>query len=196
MHAPVRLSVLASLALVAGLSAQTPQPFPRPQSPKPMPAPVTTPAPSAAPAPTPSPAVPAKTPQAAATSTIDPDHPTTEQLGIFLPAAAQFIASYDAGRGQRYYLFGTPQPFAEVVLAYRTALKDKGSLVFEQPATHTWEIGKFREESMGFPPGITVKDYTTGGSAGYPNPRRGEQPERFPTVIQVVPPPPGSPGRR
>ena len=177
MPAPLRLAALACLVLTTGLSAQTPQPFPRPQAPK------TTP-------PAPAPAA------AAALPVIDPDRPTADQLGIFVPAAAQFVTSYEAGRGQRYYIFGTRQPFAEVVLAYRTALKDKGTLVFEHPPTHTWEIGKFREESMGFPPGVTVKDYTAGGSAGYPNPRRGEQPERFTTLIQIVPPPPGATGRR
>ena len=36
---------------------------------------------------------------------------------------------------------------------------------------------------MGFPPGVTVKDYTSGGSAGYPNPNRGTPPERFATLI-------------
>jgi len=39
---------------------------------------------------------------------------------------------------------------------------------------------------MAFPPGVTIKDYTWGGLAGYLNPRRGAKPERFPTVIQIV----------
>jgi hypothetical protein len=34
-----------------------------------------------------------------------------------------------------------------------------------------------------------VKDYTWGGAAGYPNPKAGATPERFPTVIQIVPAP-------
>jgi hypothetical protein len=40
---------------------------------------------------------------------------------------------------------------------------------------------------MAFPPGVTVKDFQTQLSAGYPNPRLGGQPARFPTVIQIVP---------
>ena len=108
---------------------------------------------------------------------------------------AQFITSYDAGRGQRYYLFGASAPFAELVQFYRTALKERGSLVFEQPPTHMFEVGRFREETMAFPPGVTIKDFTAVGG-GYPNPRRGEQPERFATIIQIVPAPPPPPARR
>ena len=48
-------------------------------------------------------------------------------------------------------------------------------------------IGRYRAETMAFPPGVTVKDFTWGGSAGYPNPVPKAQPERFPTVIQIVP---------
>ena len=50
-----------------------------------------------------------------------------------------------------------------------------------------FEIGRFREETMAFPPGVTVKDYTWGNLKGYLNPKPGAQPERFPTVIQMVP---------
>jgi len=101
--------------------------------------------------------------------------------------SAQFIASYDAGRGQRYYLFGTTAPFSEVVSYYKTLLRQKGDLVFDQPPTHMFEVGSFREESMSFPPGVTVKDFTWGGSGGYLNPKPGAQPERFPTIVQIVP---------
>jgi len=106
-------------------------------------------------------------------------------LGAPIFKDAQFLASYDAGQGQRYYLFGTTASFAEVVAYYRTALRQRGDVVFEEPATHMFEIGRFREESMAFPPGVTVKDYTWGNLKGYPNPKG--QPERFPTVIQMVP---------
>ena len=108
-------------------------------------------------------------------------------LGAPIFTGAQFLASYDAGQGQRYYLFGTTGSFAEVVAFYRTALRNRGDVVFEEPATHMFEIGRFREESMAFPPGVTVKDYTWGNLKGYANPKPGGQPERFPTVIQMVP---------
>jgi hypothetical protein len=40
---------------------------------------------------------------------------------------------------------------------------------------------------MAFPPSVTIKDFTWGGSAGFLNPNKGGSPERFPTVIQIVP---------
>ena len=116
-------------------------------------------------------------------------------LGVPLYPAAQFLTSYDAGRGQRYYLYGTSASFADLVTYYRTQLKERGNLVFEEPPTHMFEIGRFREETMAFPPGVTIKDWTFAGSQGYPNPRRGVQPARFPSVIMIVPPPPATPGR-
>ena len=185
-------ALLCSLVLAGAAAAQTPQPFPR-QPARPAPAPPPAPpaaAPASAPASTGTQAVPVS-------QAINPTAPTAAQLGIFIPATAQFVASYDAGRGQRYYIFGTAASFADVVAAYRNSLKEKGTVVFEQPPTHLFEVGKFREDTMGFPPGVTVKDYTAGGSAGYPNPTRGAQPERYATLIQIVPPPPTTPqGKR
>jgi hypothetical protein len=102
---------------------------------------------------------------------------------------SQFIASYDAGRGQRYYLFGSTASFGELVTYYRTLLKQRGDLVFDIPATHQFEIGRYREDTMAFPPSVTIKDFQSDVSPGYPNPKPGGQPARFPTVIQVVPPP-------
>jgi hypothetical protein len=99
----------------------------------------------------------------------------------------RFITSYDAGLGQRFYLFGTTASFADVVAYYKSVLKEKGELVFEEPATHMFEIGRFREDTMAFPPSVTVKDYTWGGLQGYPNPKPGAVPERYPTVVQIVP---------
>ena len=168
--------VLACLAAsAAGVGAQTPVPFPRPGQP------------AAPPAQKPPETPPSQAPPATAPS----GEPTEATLGAPLYPSAQFITSYDAGRGQRYYLFGTTTPFAEIVAFYKTVLKQRGELVFEAPATHMFEIGRFREETMAFPPSVTVKDYTWGGSQGYLNPKRGAKPERFPTIIQIVPVPPG-----
>ena len=88
-------------------------------------------------------------------------------------------------------MYGVSLPFAEMVTYYRTALKTRGEVLFETPPTHQFETGRFRDETMAFPPSVTIKDYTFGGAAGYPNPKRGTQPERFPTIIQIVPAPPG-----
>ena len=57
-------------------------------------------------------------------------------LGVPIYPGAQFIASYDAGRGQRYYIFGSAASFVDLVTYYRNALKQKGELVFDAPATH------------------------------------------------------------
>jgi hypothetical protein len=107
---------------------------------------------------------------------------------------AQFIASYDAGRGQRYYVYGTSAPYLDLVTFYRTQLRERGDQVFLEPPTHMFSVGRFREETMAFPPGVTIKDWTWGGSKGYPNPKG--TPERFPSIIMIVPPPPAAPAAR
>jgi hypothetical protein len=75
----------------------------------------------------------------------------------------------------------------ELVNYYKSVLKEGGDFVFKEPPTHMFEVGRFRDETMAFPPGVTIKDYTFGGSAGYPNPRRPATPERFPSIIMIVP---------
>jgi len=171
----------AMLGLAASAVAQTPQPFPRPGAPAATPArPPAAPAPAAAPA------------QGAPA---DPGSPTAAALGFPIYPAAQFIASYDAGRGQRYYIFGSTATFADLVAYYRTQLKEKGDQVFDQPPTHMFEVGRFREETMAFPPGVTIKDWTWGGSQGYPNPKPAAQPARFPSIIMIVPAPPAPAAR-
>ena len=159
--------------MLAALLQQVPvpQPFPRPNS---------------APPPTPPTSQPA--PQQPAVSTPPPQGiPTEAQLGVPIYPGAQFIASYDAGRGQRYYIFGSAASFVDLVAYYRTTLKQKGDLVYEAPATHEFDVGKYNEDTMAFPPGVTIKDYQSDVSQGYPNPKAGGQPARFPTLIQIVP---------
>jgi hypothetical protein len=165
--------------VAAALQSPVPQPFPRPgaQAPAPVQAPPTTTPPTTAP-----PTAPAARATAAA-----PDAPTEATLGVPIYPAAQFIASYDAGRGQRYYIFGSAAPFTDLVAYYRTTLKQKGEVVFEAPATYAFEVGRFREETMAFPPGVTIKDFQSAVSEGYPNPKPGGQPARFRSIIQFVP---------
>lgn len=175
------LVVAASAVATSTALGQTPQPFPRPGAP-------TTQAPQPPP---PAPAQPPAQPAAASPSPgTDATAPTAATLGLPVYPGAQFLGSYDAGRAQRYYMFGTAASFVDIVTYYRNVLKERGDLVFEQPPTHMFEVGRFRQETMAFPPGVTVKDWTWGGSAGYPNPRPGVQPARFATVIMIVPSPP------
>ena len=138
--------------------------------------------PRVAPPPPPKPSQPpaASTPPAEAA-------PTEVMLGVPVYPGAQFIASYNAGRGQRYYIYGSSATFVDLVTYYRNALKQKGELVYEVPATHEFDVGKFDEDRMAFPPGVVIKDYQSDVSQGYPNPKPGGQPARFPSVIQIVP---------
>lgn len=124
----------------------------------------------------------------------DGETPTEESLGLPIYPSARFLTSYDAGRGQRYYLFGVSSSFTDMVNYYRLLLDERGDRVFDAPATHVFEVGRFREETMAFPPGVTVKDYTWNGSEGYLH-AAGAEPERFPTILQIVPAPPAAPER-
>jgi hypothetical protein len=163
-------AMVLTVALCAVL-AQSPQPFPKVGPPSAPPATQT----------------PGK-PAPPVATLADPAAPSEATLGAPVYPGAEFLTSYDAGQGQRYYLYGTNAGFVEIVNYYRTVLKQKGELVYEAPGVHQFDIGRFREETMAFPPSVTVKDYTWGGSAGYLNPKRGRQPARFKTIIQIVPP--------
>lgn len=163
------------LLLVFAMLAQTPQPFPKVGPPRPV-----APGPAAGAPSQPAPVAPAPGPN---------DIPTEVTLGVQIYPGAEFVGSFDAGKGQRFFLFATNTPFLELVNYYKTVLKQKGDLVYEEPAVHQFDIGKFKEETMAFPPSVTVKDYTWGGSAGYLNPTRGKQPARFKSIIQIVPSP-------
>jgi hypothetical protein len=178
--------MLLAVFFAAALAQQppVPRPFPQPnanqpnrppagQPPQPTTPPVTT-APGA-------PATPAAKPAA-------PGAPPTEAiLGLQVYPGAQYLTSFDAGRGQRFYIYGSTATFNDLVTWYKTILKQKGELVFETPATYEFDVGRFREETMAFPPGVTIKEYKSEVSEGYPNPKPGGQPARFPTIIQVVP---------
>jgi len=197
VYRPAAVLIVAVLICV-NVSAQTPQPFPRPGT-QPPPKP-TQPAPSSTQPPptTPPPAqtTPPRPAQPPATQP-SPEAKAPSATEVFFPIypTAQFLASYDAGRGQRYYIYGATALFADVVTFYRTQLDEKGTLVFKEPPTHMFEIGRFREESMAFPPGVTVKDWAWGGSQGYVNPKPKGSPPRFPTIVMIVPPQPQGSGR-
>jgi hypothetical protein len=163
-------SFVLAFGVAAAARAQTPVPFPKPVDPQ-KPPPKT------------------GAPVQPGTSVAAPGQPTEAALGMPIYPGASFIGSYDAGRGQRYYIFGTNASFADIVSYYRTVLKDRGDLVYDEPPVHMFDVGRFREETMAFPPGVTIKDYTWAGSSGYLSPRPGGQPVRYRTIIQIVPAP-------
>lgn len=172
--------------VLCALIAQTPQPFPRVGQPKPS-----TPATSSEPA-----SQPQRTPPPAAQPVnsgpaISTDKPTAETLGVQIYPGADFLASYDAGQGQRYYLFGTNASFDDIISYYRTVLRQKGELVYEQPLIQEFDFGKYREDTMAFPPSVTVKDYSTGATKGYLSFSPGKPPQVYKTIIQIVPAPAG-----
>jgi hypothetical protein len=169
----VAVLLVIALGVCRPVHAQVPQPFPKPADSQKTPPKVE------------APQKPGTTPSGAPATPA----PTDASLGLPIFPSAEFIASYDAGRGQRYYLFGTNNSFAQIVEYYKTVLKQRGELVYDEPPVHMFEVGRFREETMAFPPGVTVKDYTWNGSAGYLNPRKNGQPARFPSIIQIVPAP-------
>ena len=165
--------MLVPALLVAAMLAQqapVPKPFPgAPAPPRPTP---------------PAPQEPAKpTTPPARTAPAQPD----VNVGVTLYPGSQFLGSYDAGRGQKFYIFGTTASFPAIVAFYREILKERGELVFDAPATHVFDIARFREETMAFPPSVTIKDFQSEVSQGYPNPKPGGTPARFPTIIQIVP---------
>jgi hypothetical protein len=162
------------LLLIATLQQPTPQPFPRPATPPSKPSP-----------PAPGPSTAASLPPVEIPTAPTPVSPKEAELGVPIYPTAQFIASYDAGMGQTFHLFGASAAFADVVQYYRNILKSRGELLFEAPvATHQFEIGRYRDETMAFPPSVTIKDYAAGGR-GYANPQGA--PPVFATIIQVVP---------
>jgi hypothetical protein len=180
---------MAMMVTPIAVFAQTPQPFPRPGSqtqkpaqPPPAPAPATQAPPSAPKAP------PAPATLAAVVSRPDAA-PTEAELGAPVYPSAVYLTSYDAGRGQRFYIYGVEAPYADMVNYYRTVLKNRGDELFETPPTYQFETVRFRDDEMAFPPSVTIKDFTYGGSTGYPNPKKGAAPDRFPTVIQIAAPP-------
>ncbi len=178
------LVLLAALALAVSAGAQqqppVPQPYPKPGQ-------------QQAPARPAQPTQPETAQPTQATPSQQPaGEPSEATLGLPIYPSARFLTSYDAGRGQRFYLFGTTASFADVVGYYKSVLRQKGDLVFEEPATHVFEVGRFKEDTMAFPPSVTIKDYTWGGMQGYANPKPGAEPASFPTVIQLVPIPPAT----
>jgi hypothetical protein len=185
-------SSVASLALAAGgTHAQAPPvPVPRPFPGAPGPAATTTTRDKPTPATSSSGGPQTAAPQAPA----GPLTPVTAQAaaldpllsGIAIFPTADFLDSYDAGQGQRYFIFGTSASFLDVVAYYKTTLRNGGRELFKTPGMQQFDLGRFQEQSMAYPPSIVVKDYVWDGSVGYLY-VKGRQEKRYPTVIQIVP---------
>ena len=180
LHAlPIALLVTA---LIAGAAAAQTPPKPATSAPVPEPFPHSSQPQRAAPQ-APPPVAPAgPTAQPAGV----PSRPSEATLGAPIYPAAEFLDSFDAGYGQRYYLFGTNAPYVDIVQYYKNTLKGGGRELLKAPPMQQFDLGKFQESAMAYPPSIVVKDYTWNGSPGYLY-VTGTTEKRFKTIIQIVP---------
>ena len=112
--------------------------------------------------------------------------PTEAELGVSIYPNTTYLASYDAGGGQEFHLFGTTATFDNLVRYYRVILRERGARVFDAPGTHQFDTGRFRDDRMAFRPSVTIKDYTWNGSPGYLNPVPGADPPTFATIVQFT----------
>ena len=95
-----------------------------------------------------------------------PSEPTEGSLGVpIYPAAAVHHVLRRRARTALLPLWHHRRLRRDRAVLQDT-LKQRGELVFEEPPVHQFDIGRFREETMAFPPSVTVKDYTWGGIGG------------------------------
>jgi hypothetical protein len=119
---------------------------------------------------------------------LTPGAPTEQMLGVKVYPNAQFLQSVDAGRGQRYYLYGTNATYAEIVKYYQGVLRNGGRELIKMPPMQQFDLGKYQDQTMVFQPSVVVKDYAWNNSEGYLYIDAGRE-QRFKTVIQIVPAP-------
>lgn len=124
-----------------------------------------------------------QTPPRTQSAQVDP-----KAAGVPIYPNAEFLESFDAGRGQRFYLYGTNTPYDTVVQYYKAASKSSGRELFKAPAMQQFDLGRFNEDTMAYPPSVVVKDYTWMDSPGYLH-VSGTTEKRYKTVIQIVLPP-------
>lgn len=183
------LVLLVSAALTAPAAAQNAPPPTQTPVPRPTPFPGAKPAPT-----TPTPTSTEKPPQSSATKPITAQAPTgppdggtidPRLAGLPIYAGAELLTSFDAGRGQHIFLFGSQMPYSDVVAFYKTQLRTSGSEIWRAPATHQFDWGQYRSEAMSYRPSVVVKDHTWNNSPGYLH-VTGTTEKRYPTVIQIV----------
>jgi hypothetical protein len=178
------LSALAATSLLAQApqGPLVPQPFPGSSPAKPA----DSPAPPGQP---PAPSVPSAPPPAAqlpAVEILPPSAGSQAPQGLPVYPTAEFIDGFDAGSGQRYYLYGSDMPFEDIVAYYRNVLKNGGRELFREPPIRQFDLGRYQETTMAYPPSVVVKDYTWNGGTGYLA-VSGTTEKRYRTIIQIVP---------
>jgi hypothetical protein len=112
--------------------------------------------------------------------------PAAAGVDQYVFPGAEFIATYDAGKGhQQYHLYGTNTSYSEVVAHYRNTLRGRNDEVFRTPPTYQFDLGRYDDNNMSYPPSVVVKDYTWNGSAGYLH-VAGTTEKRYRTIVQIV----------
>ncbi|MEO6222286.1 MAG: hypothetical protein ABIP90_03485 [Vicinamibacterales bacterium] len=130
--------------------------------------------------------VPKPFPTAGSTQTTPAPAVPEAPLGMPVYPAAQFLEILDAGKGQQFHLYGTDAAFADIVAYYKTTLKNSGRVLFQAPLMHQFDLGRYEENAMAYPPSVVIKDYTWNGSEGYLH-VSGAASKRYRTIIQIVP---------
>ena len=176
----IGMMVVVMFASPATALAQTAVPVPRPFPGAPAPPTSSAPRPAtpaqiepASPGQTPAPEMASVGPQLPG---VPPVYPTSE-----------YLDAIDAGSGQHYYLYGVDVPFADIVAYYRTVMKNGGREIYRTPGVHQFDLGRFNDARMAYPPSVVVKDYAGGSTPGYLH-VAGTTEKRFRTIIQIVPP--------
>ena len=173
------LVVIAGMLAALPLSARTEAPAQATQAP-----PIPKPFPGSSPPSTVSPTTTAR--ELPATASPQQQAPAAGGVEQYVFPGAEFIAAYDASRGhQKYHLYGTNTPYADVVAHYRTTLRGRNNEVFRTPPIHQFDLGRFDENTMSYPPSVVVKDYTWNGSTGYLH-AAGTTEKRYRTIVQIV----------
>ena len=177
MAQPYNIEVIQIHWIAAAfLFAQTTTPLP-----KPAPFPTGTPAPTTA-KPSPPPQKGAAAPAVAQDGgTVDP-----RLAGVPIYPGAELLSSFDGGRGQWVFTFGSDMPFSDITAYYKAQLRSSGTEVFRAPLMQQFDLGQFKAETMTYRPGVVVKDYSSPDSQGYLH-VAGTSEKRFRSVIQIVP---------
>ena len=183
----VAFGALGLLIAPAGL-AQTPPPTTPPPTTQAPPVPKPFPGAPGQPQTVTKPPTPAGAPLEPAPVPPPSGTPTVQELnGTPVYPGAAFVDSFDAGRGQRYYLYGTNSAYSDIVLYYKNVLKSANNReLFKAPAMHQFDLGRYQEETMAYPPSVVVKDYGWNDSPGYLV-ITGTTEKRYKTIIQIVP---------
>jgi hypothetical protein len=180
----LRRALTIGVVLAAGSVAAAQNPPPT-QQPPPVPRPF-----PGAPTPPPPTSKPAETAAAPhGTATAPPVRtPTQADLGgAPVYPTAEFLDSFDAGRGQRLLIYGVNMPYADIITYYRAQLRSAANReLMREPPMYQFDLGRFDEKTMNYPPTLVIKDHTWNGSEGYLQ-VNGTTEKRYKTIIQIIP---------